>query len=257
MHSVLAMNKYYSSTLTTLTSTTISCHSGMVIRAVRTFSGQLVAYVDNVWALWASDSSLSTGIPAIGAYGTISGDSMALVQIGQLDQVAPNSFNMSQIGTSPFSNRVDIQSPGVSDNSGGTGVAFYLIFKNGAYAASLPSPEWSDTTVSPSTSYTYQLAAYDYHYNNTWSSTFAVTTPPSGGVDPRRVGVRPTGAYWGASPEQIDVLSGNLSYSVPLLKAQGRNGWGVGFALSYNSQNWRKDSGGTWELGRDVGYGYG
>ena len=53
------------------------------------------------------------------------------------------------------------------------------------------------------------------------------------------------------------MLSGNLSYSLPLLKAQGRNGWGVPFALSYNSENWRKDPGGTWNLGRDVGFGYG
>jgi len=100
------------------------------------------------------------------------------------------------------------------------------------------------------------LVAYDWDLNNT-STTISVTTPPSGGVDPRRVGVRPTGAYWGASPEQIDVLSGNLSYSLPLLKAMGRNGWGVGFSLSYNSENWRKDSGGIWNLGRDVGFGYG
>jgi hypothetical protein len=27
--------------------------------------------------------------------------------------------------------------------------------------------------------------------------------------------------------------------------------------LSYNSQNWRQDSGTNWELGTDVGYGYG
>jgi YD repeat-containing protein len=119
------------------------------------------------------------------------------------------------------------------------------------------SANFSDTTVAAGTTYTYQIYAFDFFLNSTASSTFTVTTPPSGGIDPRRVGVRPTGAYWGASPEQIDVLSGNLSYSLPLLKAQGRNGWGVGFSLSYNSQNWRKDSGGTWDLGRDVGFGYG
>jgi len=31
----------------------------------------------------------------------------------------------------------------------------------------------------------------------------------------------------------------------------------VGFNLTYNSQNWRQDPGGTWQLGEDVGYGYG
>jgi hypothetical protein len=37
----------------------------------------------------------------------------------------------------------------------------------------------------------------------------------------------------------------------------GRGGWGVGLNLTYNSQNWRSDPGGIWNLGHDVGYGYG
>src|SRR5205814_2130045 len=45
--------------------------------------------------------------------------------------------------------------------------------------------------------------------------------------------------------------------TVPLIKAMGRGGWSVPINLSYNSQNWRQDPGGTWNLGRDVGYGHG
>jgi len=44
---------------------------------------------------------------------------------------------------------------------------------------------------------------------------------------------------------------------VPLIKAPSRGNSSAGFALSYNSQSWRQDSGGTWKLGRDVGYGFG
>jgi hypothetical protein len=40
-------------------------------------------------------------------------------------------------------------------------------------------------------------------------------------------------------------LPGNLNFSIPLLKVKGR-GWTVTFNLSYNPQNWRQDSGGTW-----------
>ncbi len=69
--------------------------------------------------------------------------------------------------------------------------------------------------------------------------------------------MRPTGAYWGGAGEQIDMRSGNLNYTTPILKALGRGGWGVGFNLTYNSQNWRQDPAGTWQLGEDVGYGYG
>ena len=51
--------------------------------------------------------------------------------------------------------------------------------------------------------------------------------------------------------------SGNLNFTVPLLTAQGRGGWSVPFNLVYNSENWRQDTGGTWLLGRDEGYGFG
>jgi hypothetical protein len=34
-------------------------------------------------------------------------------------------------------------------------------------------------------------------------------------------------------------------------------GWGVSLKLNYDSQMWRKDAGGTWNSGRDVGYGLG
>jgi hypothetical protein len=92
--------------------------------------------------------------------------------------------------------------------------------------------------------------------------TINITTPVTPGatptpIDGRRVGVRSTGAYWGASPEQIDVLSGNINYTLPLLTAQARIGWSVPFKLVNNSQNWRQDSGGTVTYGEDVGYGYG
>jgi hypothetical protein len=67
----------------------------------------------------------------------------------------------------------------------------------------------------------------------------------------------PTSTYWGAAGEQIDLRSGNLNFRLPLVKAVGRGGSGFGLGLSYNSTNWRQDPGGTWQLGHDVGYGYG
>jgi hypothetical protein len=71
------------------------------------------------------------------------------------------------------------------------------------------------------------------------------------------VGIRPTGSYWGGGGENIDVRSGNLNFTIPLLKANGR-GWSVPFNLSYNSQNWMKDSNGnSWNEGRDSGFGWG
>jgi hypothetical protein len=80
------------------------------------------------------------------------------------------------------------------------------------------------------------------------------TISAPGAIDPGHTGVRPTGSYCGG--ENIDMRSGNLNFSIPLLKVKGR-GWTVPFNLSYNSQNWRQDSGGNWNLGRDRGFGYG
>jgi len=62
-----------------------------------------------------------------------------------------------------------------------------------------------------------------------------VTTPASGSIDALETGVRPLGSYWGGSGEQIDMRSGNLNYSIPLLKAMSRGGWSLGFNLTYNS----------------------
>jgi RHS repeat-associated protein len=87
---------------------------------------------------------------------------------------------------------------------------------------------------------------------------FTVTTTTLT-FDGRRVGSKSTGTYWGAAGEQIDLLSGNLNYSIPLIQAQGRAGMAATFALSYNSQIWRQTSSPntSWLLGRDVGYGLG
>jgi hypothetical protein len=84
-----------------------------------------------------------------------------------------------------------------------------------------------------------------------------VTAPAYSNQDPRRTGIYPTGAYWGAAGEQIDMLSGNLNFTLPLLKAVGRGGWSAEFHLSYNSQNWQRVGSTDYRLGADVGYGFG
>src|ERR1039458_7116685 len=65
------------------------------------------------------------------------------------------------------------------------------------------------------------------------------------------------GNYWGGAGEQIDTLSGNLSFSVPLVKPVSPSGGSVTIGLSYNSQMWRQDSAGNWLIGQDVGFGLG
>ena len=193
----LNIHKQISNTLTTPYHTSIACHSGMVVRAVISGSTIIVIYVDNVWITYFSDTSnqIYSGYPGVGSISTPGQSSISTIDIGHLDTVAPNPINAQLVGC-PFPNRVDIQFPGDVDDPIGIGVAFYQLWRNGTYVAFSTTPEFSDTAVSPGTTYTYQVQALDYHYNSA-SVNINITTPPAGAIDPREVGVRPTGTYWG------------------------------------------------------------
>jgi hypothetical protein len=261
--SILSISKVTNGASTTLASAGISWHNGMTIRLAINDAGDILGYVDDVFVLYAHDTSITSGSPGIGLldYYNCGCWSLTNVQLGPADRIAPGPIGTVTVST--YSTHVDFQWPAVSDDANGTGLALYQWTRNFDWAANLDPSHvtWSDTTVQPGSEYTYILTAYDRHWN-TATKTITVTTPvaPSGSPAPpdgREIGVRPTGTYWGAGNEQIDVLSGNLNFTVPLLAAEGRNGWGVGFNLTYNSQNWRSDAGGLWKLGADVGYGYG
>ena len=185
------------------------------------------------------------------------GMSRCSVELGPIDAVPPLAISSQSISTSEFPNFVDFQWQGASDNANGIGVAYYKIQRTGLSAQTIKTAEFTDATVAASTTYTYTLYAIDYHMNISPGTAITVTTPPAGAIDPRRVGVRSTGSYWGAGGEQIDLLSGNLNFSLPLVAPRGRTGWTIPVGLSYNSQMWRQDPGGVWKLGKDVGYGFG
>ena len=252
----------------------VSIPDNSVIRAVAVSNSQggdtIGVYVNNVLAITVNGPSPNIGYGTywgVGAYASdpTDGNVMSSVSLGYQDSTAPNPVALSSITSSAYYNTVDLQWAATTDDTNGTGIYDYSIYRNGQFLASTQSLSYSDTAgIVPSTHYTYTIVASDYHFN-TASTNYSVTTPailtnppyPSTTPEGRQVGVRPTGAYWGASGENIDVRSGNLSFSQPLLSAQGRNGWSVGFNLIYDSQNWRKDSGGVWEFGADVGYGFG
>ncbi len=155
-----------------------------------------------------------------------------------------------------FPTWVDLGWQGAVDDSNGIGLWRYRIKRNSEVLAHVTTPEFTHASVAAATTYSYTIETMDYHWNYAAAATFSVSTPQVGAIDARRVGVRPTGVYWGAMGELIDTRSGNLNFSLPLLGAVSR-GMGATFALNYNLQNWRKDSAGTWKLGRDVGYGFG
>ena len=65
-----------------------------------------------------------------------------------------------------------------SSDTGGSGLAGYRIYRNGALVATTSVSPYTDTTVAGTTAYTYTIAAFDYSRNTSaLSSPLAVTTP--------------------------------------------------------------------------------
>lgn len=252
----LAVYKREAGVVTLMGTSSVTCKKpSSQLRSVAYNNAVLAVYLNGTLVFWNGQLT-GSGNPGIGARGTPTGNSITQVKLGPQDRVGPSGVNPQSISTNAFPNRVDAQWQGVLDDPNGIGWFQYRIERNGAWFSEFYSPEFSDTTVAPSTTYTYNIYSIDYHFQFSPVATFTITTPAVGSLNPARTGVRSTGSYWGAGSEQIDMLSGNLNFTLPLVKANGR-GFGATFAASYNSQLWRKDSNATWKLGRDVGYGFG
>ncbi|MBI4910107.1 MAG: hypothetical protein HY820_41200 [Acidobacteria bacterium] len=250
----LTLYKRVGGTLTQLATTVAPWRSNTEVRAVVSGSAILV-YVMGERYLTVTDSDLTTGKGGFGGYGFVGYNGVIQCQLGPLDRNAPSTPSGTSAYTTALANTVDIQWGGVADDANGVGVYSYQVFRDGNYLAEVYGTGFSDTTVAASSSYSYLIKAVDRHNNVSPGLTLAVTTAPTGSIEPRRVGVRGDGSYYGGAGEQLDMRSGNLNYSIPLVKAQSR-GWGLPLGLSYNSQNWRRDAT-TWRFGRDIGYGFG
>jgi YD repeat-containing protein len=192
---------------------------------------------------------LTSGRPGIG--GT-PGGAQALFRsffVGHRDTVAPTPIPSGATVTSVLPTSVSMRWPLTADDSIGIGMYRYQIFRNGGstpigYALGNAFADYSAIAGTP---YTYQICPEDQHGTVAAGISVNVTTPPATSVDPRRTGVRTTGSYWG----------GGLNYSLPLFSVQQRTGQKISLNLTYNSQNWRQDSGSNWQLGYDNGYGFG
>jgi RHS repeat-associated protein len=198
----------------------------------------------------------------VGVLNGAAGNGITSVTILNPDTVAPPAPPVPTVSTT--GTKVEMQWMNTTDAH--TGIAYYNIYRIDPPNSTLShragvtktGPYFVDRLVTPNTTYTYILVATDYHFNSS-ETYFAVNVPGSGAFDPRQIGLRPTGVYWGAGQEQIDMQSGNLNYTVPILTAKWRTGPGLSLALNYNSQMWRKDNAtnSIWYYGRDVGYGHG
>ncbi|PWU05936.1 MAG: hypothetical protein C5B51_13320 [Terriglobia bacterium] len=255
----LEVDQVTNGSYTAMNSVTGPCFDGQLLRV-----SYLDGYIEVLSGGWSTRSvwqdeaviTLINAALAVGVSAMPSGSGMTLVSLGPHDSVAPGSIDRASVRSLVTGHRVSLSWPGVVDDPYGIGWIAYIIYRDGQYFRFIRDPEFEDLSVNPGETHVYTTTPVDIHDNWAWID-LTITAPPVDGADPRRMGVRPTGSYWGAAGEQIDVQSGNLNFSVPLLKTQARGGWSATFALSYNSQVWRKDPNGAWKLGTDVGYEFG
>jgi fibronectin type 3 domain-containing protein len=89
----------------------------------------------------------------------------------------PPSTPGTPVTTGVTSSQVGLSWSASTDNVGVTG---YHVIRDGAAITTVSGTSYTDASVSPSTSYTYQVVAYDAAGNNAASGTLSVITPASG-----------------------------------------------------------------------------
>ncbi|MBI4892181.1 MAG: hypothetical protein HY821_16255, partial [Acidobacteria bacterium] len=256
----MTVNQRVNGVFTQRSSSVVGCQQGALntMQTVVIDNGALTVYLNGMLVYGTEGANvIPGGQPGVGVINAPAGNGFTLVQMGLLDRTGPGAVDRGRVATTTLPNSVEIQWQSADDGQYGSGVPHYWLRRDGVVIALIRSNYFLDQTVQPGQTYSYTISPVDRHSNDGPSTTFSVTTPTQAG-EARRVGVRPDGAYWGGAGEQIDMMSGNLNFSVPLLAATRRGGWTLPLGLSYNSQNWRRDNGqAEWNLGRDIGYGYG
>jgi chitodextrinase len=151
----LAGYKIYRGGVQILTSTTTS-------KSDTTVSGS-TAYL---YTVAAYDNAGNTSAPSSAA------------NVTTPDTIAP-SVPTGLTATAPTSTQVNL-SWTASTDTGGSGLAGYRVYRGGGQIGTTGSTSFADTTVAPSTTYSYTVAAYDNAANASAQSSAAGVTTPAG-----------------------------------------------------------------------------
>jgi chitodextrinase len=143
--------------------------------AVATVPGTTTSYGDTgltpgtiyTYQVTASDAAGNVSQPSNTASATTQADTTPPTPPGNLT------------ATSVASSQVGLSWTASTDN---VGVASYQVLRNGSVIATVSGTSYTDTTVAPGTTYTYQVVAYDAAGNSAGSATLQVTTPAAGTV---------------------------------------------------------------------------
>ncbi len=177
--------------------------------ALATVSGSTLAYVDKSVL---GSSTYSYTVDAFDAAGNHSPQS-APVSVTTPDTTPPSvPAGVSAVAVSV--SEIDVSWSASNDNVGVTG---YTVYRNGTLLATVGAAvtSWHDTTVSPSTTYSYTIDAFDAAGNHSAQSPPAAattpavpdTTPPSvpAGVAAKVGPVGEVDVSWGASIDNVGV----------------------------------------------------
>jgi chitodextrinase len=188
-------------------------------------------------------------VSAIDAAGNESTKSPA-IQVTTPDTAAP-TVPGNPTAAAPAYNQVTL-SWGASTDTGGSGLAGYRIYRNGATTAlaSTTGLTYTDNTVAGSTAYTYQITAYDGAGNESGKTTAASittpappdTTPPTtpGSFQSTNTGLTAISLSWTASTDNKAVTgyllsrNGTQIATIPSTAATSYNDSSLTYGTTYN-----------------------
>jgi chitodextrinase len=142
---------------------------------IATVSGSTTSYADSGLTPGTAYAYTVTASDAAGNVSPPSAPASATTQADTTPPTAPGT----PVATSVASSQVGLSWTASTDN---VGVVGYRVIRNGSVLASVAGTTYTDTTVSPSTAYAYQIVAYDAAGNTTASGTLSVATPVAGAL---------------------------------------------------------------------------
>ncbi len=179
----LAVSKRSSETVTSLHSEAVACNDGMVLRAVAGADGHIGVWLDHRNLILLDDSEVAAGQPGVGVRQAPAANSLAAVDLGQLDRLAPGPLSPADINVRTSAHAIELNWPRITDDPNGIGMGVYTVSRDGQQIATLSraNPSFVDEKVQPGAVYTYEIAAYDMHLNRT-STFITVATRPGAEV---------------------------------------------------------------------------
>jgi RHS repeat-associated protein len=206
--------------------------------------------------LEANDSALTSG--TVGLWLNNGDGAVSRVLIEGADTTPPTApTNLT--AAAPSATQINLSWTASTDQ--GSGMSYYKVRRGGNDYATVyvPTTTYSDNNLQPDSTFTYTVVAVDREGNVSAASNSATATTLSpSNLRPEGLGKSPLAAYYGSGPEVVNLESGNLVLSFPLIPIQGRTGGtSPGLQLVYNSQVWSRDASGVQYTAVDAGYGAG